>query len=89
MAGPAVGGGDVVEVLGRVVDAGDVLDWGEGGPLVRLGEAQVGSEGLVQGHMVAVQGVGTEGDVVDAHELDAVQEVVHDRLQRVLRVVMR
>jgi hypothetical protein len=81
-------GGDVVEVLRRVlqpVDVGHPVGHGGAGP--GLGRQQPG-EGGVQPHVVAVEGVRAETDRVDADQVQAVPEVVHHRGDRVPRVVV-
>jgi len=73
---------DVGEVLGGVLQAVDVGDRVEGRAPGGADGEQVG-EDLVQGHVVAVQRVRAERDVLDADQVGAVAEVVHDGLDRV------
>jgi 2-dehydropantoate 2-reductase len=81
---------DVVEVLGRALqvgDVGDALERGPGGGA--LGEPEKLGEDAVQADVVAVERVGPEGHVLDADDVDAVGEVVHHQLDAVRRMLPR
>src|SRR6266568_4579097 len=80
--------GDVTEVLRRVLQPGYVRHLVEGGTGHRM-HPELGRELRMEADVIAVQGVGPERDVLDAEEIGAVPEVIHDGLDRVQRMSRR
>src|SRR5699024_11260873 len=77
---------DVREVLRRVLHTGDVRHARMIDVPMSTGDLQLTGERVVQADVVTEVRVRAECDVVHADQVDAVLEVVHDRLQRMLRV---
>src|ERR1700761_6117604 len=73
---------DIGKILGWIFETVHVLDWIKFRPPHRAQAEQMG-EDPVQGHVVPVQGVRAERDVLDADEFRAVLEVIHHRLDAV------
>src|SRR2546426_183448 len=80
---------DVREGLRRVLDPVDELDLVELDLAARRVDGQLLREVVVQSHVIAKERVRTERDVVDPHEVRAVFEMLHEALDRVLRVLLR
>jgi hypothetical protein len=70
---------DVGEVLGGILHPIDVRDGFEIRPAGRAQAEQVGEDPV----QLDVEGVRAERDMLDADQIDALAEVVHDRLDRV------